>query len=291
MSIDPTGQPEINLRPGLHHGFPVQLWGRMPYGLALEKQRALNLAVQERTAPPTLVLVEHEPVITVPGRRGAADHVLASDAKLQTLGIAREATDRGGDVTYHGPGQLVCYPILRLKDLRNLEKESRSACSVNADQETSVTAPLQEPSAGRAADRHVESRSNSRRGLGLHDYLRGLELAIIQTLANFGIDGHVVCGKTGVWIAKHDGKTLRAPAKIAAIGLRVRRGVSMHGLAINVDPDLSHFKTIVPCGLTEPVTSFAALGVTVEMKEVQTAVLRALSDRLLPQEGEPPTRD
>ncbi|CAN5848217.1 lipoyl(octanoyl) transferase LipB [soil metagenome] len=144
-----------------------------------------------------LVLGEHPPVITISARRGAAAHLLASAAVLAERGVAVEQTDRGGDITYHGPGQLVAYPILDLNAL----------------------------------------------GLRLHDYVRALEDVIIATCAHFGIAARREAGATGVWVGPGAG------SKIAAIGVRIRHWVSMHGLALNVAPRLEDFDLIVPCGL------------------------------------------
>ncbi len=181
--------------------------GRMAYAPALDKQREVNEAVIAGEAGPTLLLVEHDPVITVSRRKSAPGHLLASPGELDRLGIAVAETDRGGDITYHGPGQLVAYPILRLKqDL----------------------------------------------GLSLVGYMRWLEDVLIQTLGAFGVAGQRVEGCTGIWV---DQASQTGPAKIAALGVRVRRGVTMHGLALNVSPEMSHFATIVPCGLYKPVTS------------------------------------
>lgn len=183
--------------------------GRMAYGPALERQRKRNAAVAAGTAGPALLLVEHDAVVTVSRRPAARDHVKVSEAELNRRGIALEPTDRGGDVTYHGPGQLVAYPIVRLRDLR----------------------------------------------LTLTDYLRSLENAVVETLGAFGVAGVTECGATGVWVG-----TEPDTAKVCAMGVRLRRGVAMHGLALNVDPDLSHFDTIDPCGLgNRPVTSLGRL--------------------------------
>ena len=157
----------------------------------------------------TLLLVEHDPVVTVSRRPGAASHLVATPAMLERAGVAVEATDRGGDVTYHGPGQLVAYPILDLNLL----------------------------------------------GLGLHDYMRLLEESVIRTLAAFGIAGERDPTATGVWVGVEGGT-----AKVAAMGVRVRRWASMHGLSINVSPRMEHFDLIVPCGLAgRAVTSMERL--------------------------------
>lgn len=195
--------------------FTVIRAGRTAYTAAHELQQhhhAAVLAARETPAsalPPELgriILTEHDPVITVTRRPGAADHILFSAQALAARGVAVHETDRGGDVTYHGPGQLVCYPIVDLNRL----------------------------------------------GLRIHEYMRALETAVIATLAAFGVEAHRDPDATGVWVAPPG-----APAaKICAMGVRVRRWVTMHGLAINIDPDMDHFGLIVPCGLTgRPVTS------------------------------------
>jgi lipoate-protein ligase B len=134
--------------------------------------------------------------------------VLFSREVLAARGVAVRETDRGGDVTYHGPGQLVCYPIVDLNRL----------------------------------------------GLRLHEYMRCLEETVIRTLARFGVEGRRDPGATGVWVADPSDPTRMA--KVSAMGVRVRRWVTMHGLSLNVDPDMAHFGLIVPCGLAgRPVTS------------------------------------
>lgn len=176
--------------------------GRMPYAEAFALQKSEQqqvIADRGFGGRQVVLLVEHDPpVITVTRRKEAASHVLATPEALQAAGVERFDTDRGGDVTYHGPGQLVVYPIL---DLNRLD-------------------------------------------LRLHGYLRWLEARVLETLDHFGLQGQRDEEATGVWIDGDQG--LR---KIAAMGVRVSRWVSMHGLALNVDPDLSHFDLIVPCGL------------------------------------------
>jgi lipoyl(octanoyl) transferase len=146
-----------------------------------------------------VLLVEHEPVITVSRRPSSAQHLVATPEQLAHAGVTVAETDRGGDITYHGPGQLVVYPILDLNALN----------------------------------------------LGLHDYMRMLEDTVIGACARFGVSTMRDPGATGVWT----GREGRADAKIAALGVRVRRWVSMHGLALNVTTNLDHFGLIVPCGL------------------------------------------
>jgi lipoyl(octanoyl) transferase len=147
-----------------------------------------------------IILTEHEPVVTATRRGTAAGHVLFSRDALAARGVELCETDRGGDVTYHGPGQLVCYPIVDLNRL----------------------------------------------GLNLHGYMRALEEAVIGTLARFGIAGERDPGATGVWVRD---PTTGETAKICAMGVRIRRWVTMHGLAVNVDPEMGHFDLVVPCGL------------------------------------------
>lgn len=186
--------------------------GRMPYADAYRVQQdhhAEVLAAREagHPEPGRVLLVEHDPVITVSRRPGARDHLLATPDLLARHGVDVQATDRGGDITYHGPGQLVCYPLLDLNAV----------------------------------------------GLRLIEHVRLLESAIIATLGTYGLEGVRDPGATGVWVPNGAGDPER---KIAAIGIRVRRWISMHGLSLNVDPDLSHYGLIVPCGLAgRPVTS------------------------------------
>ncbi len=184
--------------------------GRMAYAPALDLQRKTLEGVLAGE-PNTLLIVEHDPVITVSQRRESAQHLLASPERLASLGIEVQPTDRGGDITYHGPGQLVAYPIIRLDDF----------------------------------------------GLSLSRYMRLLEQVVMETIARFGIDSHTVSGATGVWVSQPN---RTQAAKICAMGVRIRKGVTMHGLALNITTDLSHFDTIVPCGLAgSSVTSLQRL--------------------------------
>ena len=183
----------------------VRQLGRVHYGAALELQQRLVAERKQGAIGDQLLLLEHEHVVTL-GRNGHMDNVLASDEALARAGISFYPTDRGGDVTYHGPGQLVGYPILDLRDWK--------------------------------------------RDVGA--YVRGVEQAIIDTLAEFGIEAGRIPKLTGVWV---EGR------KIAAIGVHISRWVTSHGFALNVSTDLSYFQYIVPCGLTKPVTSMAQLGV------------------------------
>ncbi len=186
--------------------------GRTDYGQALELQRQLIAERQQGLIPDQLLLLEHPHVITL-GRNGKAANLLASAEVLSRAGIAFYPTDRGGDVTYHGPGQLVGYPIV---DLREWQRD------VGA-------------------------------------YVRAVEQTIIDTLADYGISAGRIPKLTGVWVDDR---------KIAAIGVHISRWVTSHGFALNVSTDLSYFQYIVPCGLTKPVTSMAALGVVASLHEV-----------------------
>lgn len=192
--------------------------GRIEYAEAFALQREM---VEQRKAdviPDQLLIVEHPHVITI-GRNGKLEHLLADEQKLRSSGVTVEHTDRGGDVTYHGPGQVVGYPVMDLKEWK----------------------------------RDVVA------------YVRSLEQAIIDALAEFGIRAGREAGMTGVWV---DGR------KIAAIGVHVSRWVTSHGFALNVDTDLEYFRYIVPCGLTKPVTSLRAEGVQAERAQVIEALSR-----------------
>ncbi|MGH9666523.1 MAG: lipoyl(octanoyl) transferase LipB [Bryobacteraceae bacterium] len=201
--------------------FQVQDLGRMGYSQSFQMQRELVERRKRGEIPDQLLFVEHPHVITM-GRNGHAQNVLASPELLERAGIEFHQTDRGGDVTYHGPGQVVGYPIFDLRDWR----------------------------------RDVVA------------YLRGIEQAILDALAGFGIAGCRVPGLTGVWV---DGK------KIAAIGVHISRWVTSHGFALNVSTDLDYFRYIVPCGLTQPVTSMRELGSGASRKEVVDALVRGFS--------------
>ena len=214
--------------------------GRMAYGPALELQHRLVAARQEGRIGDTLLLVEHNPVITL-GRRAKPEHILASAEALAAMGVEVHAVERGGDVTYHGPGQLVGYPILHLHE----------------------------------------------RGLGAADYMHGLEALLIAALADFGLRAGRREAYVGVWLG-HD--------KVAALGVRIAKGVSYHGFALNVNTDLSAFQLIIPCGITDGgVTSMArALGHPVDWQAVQqrvcehfaahfhSPVIRSIPDELAP---------
>ena len=195
----------------------------MRYADAWAFQRSLVAARQAGRIEDVVLLVEHPPVITI-GRGGRAANILVSRDLLAAQGFDVHATERGGDVTYHGPGQLVGYPIL---DLGALDED-------------------------------------------VVRYVRGLEAALIGALERFGIAGARLRGYPGVWVGD---------AKVAAIGVAVKRRVTMHGFALNVAPNLDHFGVINPCGLGKPVTSMARLlGRPVSLAEVQPVVVRSLGE-------------
>lgn len=218
-----AGRPAGTVR--ADHGQEMDLLepGLVPYRRAWDLQRRLVLERGADRRPDTLLLLEHPPVFTL-GRRGAADHVLLDAEQLDRAGIEVVEVDRGGDVTYHGPGQLVAYPILRL-----------------------------------AGPRHVVP------------YVRALEEAVIRTAARIGVTATRRAGLTGVWVGRE---------KLCAIGVRVAAGgVTSHGLALNVAPDLGHFAGIVPCGLPdEGVCSLESLGVPVDTATVGAILAAELAD-------------
>ncbi len=156
---------------------------------------------EKNDARPTLLLCEHPHVYTL-GKSGHEENMLIREDFLASINATYFRIDRGGDITYHGPGQLVGYPILDLDRL----------------------------------------------GMGLKDYIHTLEDAIIETIADFGIFGQRSEGATGVWLPGGAGRPLR---KIAAIGVRSSRYVTMHGFALNVHPALEYFSYINPCGFTD----------------------------------------
>jgi lipoyl(octanoyl) transferase len=201
-------------------GFLVQR-ERLDYATAWALQRRL---VEDRIAgrkSDTLLLLEHEPVFTA-GRTARAEHWGGGDEISHVAGIPVHRTDRGGSVTYHGPGQLVGYPILKL-------------------------------------NRFCE---------GPKAYVRMLEEVVIRTLAQWNIIGRRIEKLPGVWVGD------ARPAKIAAIGTRIERGVTLHGFALNVTVDLAPFSLIVPCGLADcRVTSMAeVLTRSVDLTEVRCCV-------------------
>jgi lipoyl(octanoyl) transferase len=201
----------------------VDRLGTVAYQPTWELQDELAQQRRERHIGDRLLLVEHFPVYTI-GRGGDESNLLAGPKRLRQLGAEFVRSDRGGDITFHGPGQLVAYPIVELRD-----------------------------------------------PLDLRRYVRILEAAIIETASAFGVAAGRVDGLTGVWV--------EGERKLAAIGVRVRRGVTTHGLALNVNTELRWFDEMIPCGIRDKdVTSLAReLGHAVQMEAVEDALVSALA--------------
>lgn len=218
--------------------FEVQDLGLIDYERAWKLQGEYAAEIAEGKRPPTLLLLEHPHVYTF-GRKGSADNLLWNETQLKEKGISTYWVDRGGDVTYHGPGQLVGYPLIGLQRLPTLQSRS---------QETSDSVHI--PQADYVG------------------YIRKLEKMLISVLMEYGIASGQIPGKTGVWIQadvhsrcpRCSPEDRRKPAKIAAIGVKVDvKGVTRHGFALNVNPDMEYWEGIIPCGLPEPVVSLADL--------------------------------
>jgi lipoyl(octanoyl) transferase len=222
--------------------------GRRGYRDAWALQQSLAEQRLAGEIPDTLLLLEHPPTLTL-GRAAKTEHIVASAERLAQEGITIVETDRGGDVTYHGPGQLVGYPILNLQ-----------------------------------ATPHSPD---------LHRYLRHLEETLIRVLAAFAVPAGRLPGYTGVWTRLDT----PAPEKIAAIGIKTRHWITQHGFALNIDPDLSHFDLIVPCGIHEyHVTSLSRLlGRAIPVEEVLPVVESAFGEvfqlALIPRPLLPTVRD
>jgi lipoyl(octanoyl) transferase len=203
------------------------------------QQRLVELRKDNRIGD-VLLMLEHTPVITL-GRNAKTTNIVASPELLAAEGVEVFESDRGGDVTFHGPGQLVGYPIF---DLRG-----------------------------------IATPDGKRRTLGAIEYVRRLEEVLVRTCADFGIPTARICGLTGVWTtlpAESEEGALSSQAKIAAIGVHISRAVTSHGFALNVNIDLDYFKLIVPCGITtKPVTSMAKeLSRQLSLQEIAHAVSR-----------------
>lgn len=247
--------------------------GTLDYATGLRLQRKLVTLRKEGHVDDILFLLEHTPVITL-GRNAKAKNILASPELLAQRGVEVFECDRGGDVTFHGPGQLVAYPIF---DLRGFP-----------------------------------SQTATRNSMGVIEFVRNLEEALIRTCGEFGMVTKRIEGLTGVWteafgegllagptsahvgtgapvepalsdragrgsrIGPVERSSTRPEAKIAALGIHISRGVTSHGIALNVNTDLSFFDLIVPCGITaKPVTSMAKkLGRSVSMQDVAHALSR-----------------
>jgi lipoyl(octanoyl) transferase len=231
-------------------------------GLRLQ-QRLVELRKEDRIGD-VLLLLEHTPVITL-GRNAKQKNIVASLELLAQRGVEVFECDRGGDVTFHGPGQLIGYPVFDL--------------------------------------RAIATPDGKRKTLGAIDYVRRLEEVLIRTCADYGIPTTRICGLTGVWTTKEalssraqqDNSLANCPAesrdlafssgvdqeanseaKIAAIGVHISRAVTSHGFALNVNTDLDYFNLIIPCGITtKPVTSMAKeLGRKLSLDEVANSISR-----------------
>ena len=205
--------------------------GRVPYLEAWDRQRELHAARVADTIPDTALLLEHEPVYTAGKRTEAWERPIAAPGVAPVIDV-----DRGGRITWHGPGQLTGYPIIKLAD------------------PVDVVA-----------------------------YVRRLEDALIAVCAAYDVEGARVEGRSGVWIPA-DATSGKPTRKVAAIGIRVARGVTMHGFALNCDCDLSAFNAIVPCGITDAgVTSLTAeTGRNISVDGVLPVVQRELERVLTP---------
>lgn len=213
--------------------------GTVPYAEALDLQHRLVAARKQGQLNDLLLLLEHPAVFTL-GRNGRDEHILASREYLDQLGIQVYRVERGGDVTYHGPRQLVGYPILDLHNFR----------------------------------------------MDIGWYVRSLEELLIRAVGAFGLNGRRIGAESdgrdsklvGVWVDNPSQEPLvrqvQPDAKIAQIGARIESWITYHGFALNVDPIMSHFDLIVPCGISDkPVTSMAlALGRPVDMQAVRQVV-------------------
>lgn len=195
--------------------------GRCDYDTAWDVQTAVHATIlEDEGEPDRLILVEHPAVITL-GRGADPQNVLFNEDYLSSQGVELRRTDRGGDVTYHGPGQIVAYPIVRLM--------------------------------GRRRD--------------VHGYFRSLEQVVIELLAEYRIRAGREDGLTGVWVGDE---------KVCAMGVAIKRWITYHGLALNVAPNLGHFRLITPCGIADKgVTSMRELlGRSVPMAEVKEKLVR-----------------
>jgi len=196
--------------------------GLVPYEDALAGQRKIHAEVADGTRTNTLILLEHPPVYTAGRRTTIEERPLDGTPVIDV--------DRGGKITYHGPGQIVGYPIIKLKNRNDVV-----------------------------------------------GYVREIESSLIEVCKEFGINAEAYCERSGVWLRDE-----RGDRKIAAIGIRVAKGVTMHGFALNVSPDLLAFERIIPCGFTDSgVTSMAAeLGRPITIEEVTPVLEKHLFEAL-----------
>jgi lipoyl(octanoyl) transferase len=205
-------------------GLVVRL-GLRPYREVWDLQKRVMSWMREGRIPHTVLLVEHPPVYTI-GRSGSPSNMLLSESARADVGAEFIRVDRGGDITFHGPGQLVCYPILDLSAWR----------------------------------------------WGAVDYVRALEQLLIELAGTYGVRAERVPGRVGVWTSA---------GKVAAIGVRISRGVTSHGFALNVTTDLSYFGSIIPCGISDaPVTSLEQLtGLNLSLAAVEDRLISGFGQR------------
>ncbi len=214
----PEARPEGGVRTGIPET-PVRLQvirhRLQPYPQSVREQERIVAALLAGHMPPTLILTEHPPVYTI-GTSGRETDILRREFDGERIEV--HSSGRGGEVTYHGPGQLVCYVIADLRCERDL-----------------------------------------------HRHVWRLEEMIIATLAAWGVTARRSHRGIGVWVGER---------KIAAIGVRCRKWITYHGVALNIDPNLEHFTGIIPCGMRDaPVTSLRALGLGVSRREVEEGLL------------------
>ncbi|MGH8902050.1 MAG: lipoyl(octanoyl) transferase LipB [Egibacteraceae bacterium] len=199
----------------------LSVWaGEVVYEDAWRWQRLLGAARAEDAIGDVLLTLTHDPVYTAGRHADLARNLRGTRPDIRVVQV-----DRGGDLTYHGPGQLVAYPIIRLAQPR-----------------------------------------------GVRAYVSALQEACVRTAASFGVEAHPIASRTGVWVGN---------TKLAAVGIRVRHGVTTHGLALNVTTDLSGFDGIVPCGIADAgVCSLASLGIDTTLEDVRRRLVAHLGDTL-----------
>ncbi len=226
LSLFPQSQDQSTVRMGTNrHPGTLLTIPFLPYAESLELQQGLLLKRLQGRQPDTLLLTEHEPVVTI-GKRTQPEHWESQAAELRRKGIHPYETNRGGSVTYHGPGQLIGYPILHL----------RTYCP------------------------------------GPKVYVHQLEEVLIRTLAEWGISACRHTSFRGVWVEREGNPS----EKLASIGVRISRGITMHGFALNVNVDLAPFSLLTPCGIEHCVmTSMSrVLGMHLEVDSVQQALAK-----------------
>ncbi len=221
----------------------VRRLGVVPYGEALALQRALVEQRKRAEIPDTLLLLQHPHVLTLGVKGdGGRSHILAPGDRLSALGVEVAETGRGGDVTYHGPGQLVAYPII------DLDPDRRD----------------------------------------VHRYVRDLEEVMIRVCAVYGVTAGRIIGKSGAWVRVPDGpaspegtaSATLPPEKIGALGVRISRWITSHGIALNVWTDLEYFRLIVPCGIADyGVTSLEReIGVQIPIDQVEAHFVQSFGN-------------